>query len=159
MQRTSAEYVTWVSNAQRDGYGHGETASVALWELSNGLKVTHWIWYIFPQIFLGSSDVSERFSVRTCADLEALLDNESIRTNLTEAFALAAGHLSGEVTIASIFRLDARKVRSSVTLFAGYLDRHPRSDCTLLDQSAKRLLAASDSLGVCTKTVAFLSTC
>jgi uncharacterized protein (DUF1810 family) len=158
--RTPTEYVAAVRAAHLDGYGHGQPLHVALMELQAGLKRSHWIWYVFPQILLGTTPMSERFSVFACADVAALLDDQQVRSGLTKAFVLAAGHLSAGATVTSIFAHDDKKVRSSAALFAGYLDGHPRSDCAELHAAARLLKSTADiEVGMCQRTLEFLANC
>lgn len=158
--RTPAMYVADILAAHDRGYGHGEPLRVALTELESARKRSDWIWYVFPQILLGSTPMSQRFSVYTRADIAALLDNQQVRSNLTEAFVLAAGHLPRAATINSMFAHDDKKVRSSVTLFAGYLDRHPRRDCAEFHAAARSLRSVADiEVGICGRTVEFIANC
>ncbi len=59
-------------DAQDHGYGFGETYQTALAEMKQGEKISHWIWYVFPQIQgLGHSGTTAYFSIK---DLEAAKD-------------------------------------------------------------------------------------
>lgn len=158
--RTPTQYVAAIRAAHLDGYGHGQPLHVALTELQAGHKRSHWIWYVFPQILLGSTPMSERFAVSACADVAALLDDQQVRSGLTQAFVLAAGHLSAGATVMSIFAHDDKKVRSSAALFAGYLEGHPRSDSAELHAAARLLQSTADiEVGICGRTAEFLGTC
>jgi uncharacterized protein (DUF1810 family) len=158
--RTPADLVADVRLAHERGCGHGVPISVALKELSAGEKQSDWIWYVFPQIRLGVTTMSKQFSVQTCADIAALLDDSYIRANISQAFVLAAGHISSGASIASIFRHDDRKVRSSAALFAGYLDAKVRPDCAEFHAAASALRAAADhEIGPCDATLKFLQDC
>jgi hypothetical protein len=104
--------------------------------------------------------MSKRFSVLACADIAALLDDELVRSGLTQAFVLAAGNLSAGATVTSIFAHDDKKVRSSAALFAGYLDGHPRSDSAELHAAARLVQSTADiEVGICGRTVEFLADC
>lgn len=51
-------------DAQESGYSFGETYATALSEMKQGYKVSHWIWYVFPQIQgLGLSGTTAFFSI------------------------------------------------------------------------------------------------
>lgn len=52
-------------DAQDYGYGFGETYQTALAEMKRGEKISHWIWYVFPQIQgLGLSGTTAYFSIK-----------------------------------------------------------------------------------------------
>ena len=52
-------------DAQERGYSFGETYETALSEMRQGQKVSHWIWYVFPQIQgLGISGTTAYFSIK-----------------------------------------------------------------------------------------------
>jgi hypothetical protein len=104
--------------------------------------------------------MSERFAVSACADVAALLNDQQVRSGLTQAFVLAAGNLSAGATVTSIFAHDDKKVRSSAALFAGYLDGHPRSDSAELHAAARLLQSTADiEVGTCGRTIEFLANC
>ncbi len=55
-------------DAQDSGYSFGETYNTALSEMKQGYKVSHWIWYVFPQIQgLGLSGTTAYFSIKDLA--------------------------------------------------------------------------------------------
>ena len=46
------------------------------WELQQGLKMTHWMWFIFPQIEgLSSSAMSKRFAISSLEEAAAYLNH------------------------------------------------------------------------------------
>ena len=49
-QNTNQELLQRFVDAQDHGYEFGETYAKALDEMKQGQKMTHWIWYVFPQI-------------------------------------------------------------------------------------------------------------
>lgn len=52
-------------DAQEHGYNFGETYETALSEMGQGRKLSHWIWYVFPQIQgLSISSTTEYFSIK-----------------------------------------------------------------------------------------------
>ena len=51
-------------NLQRFEKAHSENFEMALSEIKNGKKLSHWMWYIFPQIKgLGFSDTSKYYAI------------------------------------------------------------------------------------------------
>lgn len=89
----------------------------ALAEVKNGRKVTHWIWYIFPQLKgLGMSSHSRYYGIDDVKEARAYLQHpvlgyrlQEITCALLELRQVRAEEVFGE--------LDAMKVRSCMTLF------------------------------------------
>jgi uncharacterized protein (DUF1810 family) len=86
-------------------------------ELNAGRKVSHWMWFIFPQVGgLGSSEMSRRYAIGTLAEARAYLDHPVLGARLRECAGLVAA--SGARDAEEIFGgIDAQKLRSSMTLF------------------------------------------
>jgi uncharacterized protein (DUF1810 family) len=86
-------------------------------ELRRGRKTSHWMWFIFPQIAgLGQSAMSQRFAIASLAEARAYLAHPLLGARLRECgqLMLDAGDRSVEEILGG---LDARKLRSSMTLF------------------------------------------
>jgi len=86
-------------------------------ELRKGRKVSHWMWFIFPQMIgLGRSDTAVEFSILDQEEAKAYLDHEILGPRLYECTSLV---LKADArVIADIFRYpDDLKFRSSMTLF------------------------------------------
>jgi uncharacterized protein (DUF1810 family) len=86
-------------------------------ELRRGRKDSHWMWFIFPQIDgLGSSPTAVRFAVRSLDGARAYLAHPMLGPRLRECarLVLTAAAASAEEVFGSV---DARKLRSSMTLF------------------------------------------
>lgn len=89
----------------------------ALAEVRNGKKLTHWIWYIFPQLKgLGKSDNSRYYGIEDAKEAGAYLQHPLLGSRLKE---ITAALLSLNTTNAKeVFgELDAMKVCSCMTLF------------------------------------------
>ena len=89
-----------------------------LWELRSGLKMTHWIWFIFPQIKgLGTSAMSRQYSISSLEEAMAYLDHHILGPRLLECATLVT-----DVSDRTIKRIlgptDCEKFRSSMTLFS-----------------------------------------
>jgi uncharacterized protein (DUF1810 family) len=86
-------------------------------ELRAGTKVSHWMWFVFPQIAgLGQSSVSKRYAIRSVAEACAYLDHPVLGPRLVECSAIVTG--LADRTAEQIFGgIDAQKLRSSMTLF------------------------------------------
>ena len=89
----------------------------ALVEVKNGQKVTHWIWYIFPQLKgLGESYNSQYYGINDIEEARAYLHHPVLGGRLRE-ITTAFLNLTG-VKAQDVFGyLDAMKVRSCMTLF------------------------------------------
>ena len=125
-----------------------------LWELRSGLKMTHWIWFIFPQIKgLGSSAMSLQYSISSLEEAMAYLDHRILGPRLLECTALVT-----DVSDRTIKRIlgptDCDKFQSSMTLFSrattenqtfeGALDRYFSGQ---VDQLTIQILEALSEIG------------
>ena len=94
-------------------------------ELRGGLKRTHWMWYIFPQIDgLGHSPTTRHYAVKSVEEARRYLRHPVLGTRLVES-AEAVLAVQG-CSVSDIFGYpDDMKLQSSMTLFA--LVAEPRS--------------------------------
>ena len=61
------------------------THEVALRELKNGHKISHWSWWEIPQITgLGMTSTSREYAIRDMEEAKAYLKNDTLRTHLLE---------------------------------------------------------------------------
>ena len=90
----------------------------ALQEVKDGCKCSHWIWYIFPQLYgLGGSDMSIRYSITCLGEAETYIRDYTLSLRLREITSALLAH-KGKKSAYEIFgTLDAMKVRSCMTLF------------------------------------------
>ena len=91
--------------------------SQALAELRQGRKLSHWIWFVFPQIAgLGSSPMAVEYAISDLGEARAYLAHPVLGPRLHEAAQalLSSGQTDPEAVLGFI---DAMKVRSSMTLF------------------------------------------
>lgn len=97
--------------AQNDSYDQ------ALKEIRNGMKLTHWIWYIFPQIKgLGFSYNSEYYGITSLQEARDYLENELLRKRLFEITESLLMHKGKDIE-SIMGDIDALKLKSSMTLF------------------------------------------
>jgi len=91
-------------------------------ELRRGLKETHWIWFVFPQIRgLGSSPMAAEFAIGSLDEAEAYLNHPVLGPRLRECTRLV-NSVEGR-SIHQIFGFpDDLKFRSCMTLFARATD-------------------------------------
>lgn len=91
---------------------------LALVELKNGQKRTHWMWYIFPQVDgLGYSATSKYYAIKSLEEARQYLNHPVLGQRLLEC---AEAVFAVESRSASeIFGYpDDLKLKSSMTLFA-----------------------------------------
>ena len=91
---------------------------IALSEIRQGCKRSHWMWCVFPQyVGLGISPTSQRYAIRSVAEARAYLDDPVLGPRLVEC---AQALLDVEARSAhEIFGApDDIKLKSSATLFA-----------------------------------------
>ena len=88
----------------------------ALEEVKNGRKVTHWIWYIFPQLKgLGHSNKSIYYGLDGIEEARAYLAHPVLGTRLREITTVV---LQSDKSADEIFGgIDTIKLRSCMTLF------------------------------------------
>lgn len=89
---------------------------IALNEIKNGKKCSHWIWYIFPQLAeLGRSSTSKYYGIKDIDEAKQYLENNTLRERLIE---ISEALLSVDDTAVNILgSIDAMKVKSCMTLF------------------------------------------
>ena len=86
-------------------------------ELRHGRKMSHWMWFVFPQIAgLGHSATSRRYAISSLAEARAYLVHPVLGRRLAECAGILTG-LSGPTAEQIFGGLDAQKLRSSMTLF------------------------------------------
>lgn len=90
----------------------------ALAEIRRGAKATHWMWFIFPQLTgLGKTEMATTYGISGRAEAEAYLAHPVLGARLVEC-AAAALDVNGKTAEQIFGAIDARKLRSSATLFA-----------------------------------------
>jgi uncharacterized protein (DUF1810 family) len=103
----------------------GGTYQGALAELRRGSKVSHWMWFVFPQIAgLGQSAVSRRYAISSLAEARAYLDHPVLGPRLVECSGVVA-ELTGRTADQVFGGIDAMKLRSCMTLFRRAAPQEP----------------------------------
>lgn len=108
------------AEAQADSY------SLAVRELRGGRKLSHWMWFVFPQFDgLGTSATSRRFAIKSLEEARAYLRHPLLGPRIRECTAIVNSHdgLSARLIFGTP---DDMKFLSSVTLFE--LASGPRSE-------------------------------
>ena len=92
-----------------------DSYNIALKEIKDGWKQSHWMLYVFPQIHgLGHSNTSQKFSIKSLLEALAYLRHDTLGERLYEVMNALPVHGDAE----EIFgKLDAMKLRSCLTLF------------------------------------------
>ena len=91
--------------------------NVALNEIKNGKKLTHWIWYIFPQLKeLGFSNTSLYYGISSIEEAKEYLKNEYLNNHLIE-ITEALLNLENKDIVEVLGYPDNLKVKSCMTLF------------------------------------------
>jgi uncharacterized protein (DUF1810 family) len=95
----------------------GDTYLHATRELIGGRKVSHWMWFVFPQIAgLGSSPAAQLYAIGSLGEARAYLAHPVLGPRLIECATVLAEQ-SGRTAEQILGGIDAVKLRSSMTLF------------------------------------------
>lgn len=92
----------------------------ALGELISGRKLSHWMWFIFPQhVDLGRSPTAKRFGLSGVEEAQAYLRHPVLGNRLKACCDAILPHLHEGTTAEFIFgHVDAMKLKSSMEIFA-----------------------------------------
>jgi uncharacterized protein (DUF1810 family) len=105
--------------AQKDDY------QIALSEIKQGRKRSHWMWYIFPQIQgLSISNTSKFYAIRDLTEAEAFLQHPVLGSRLI-AICSELLKLTGNDAHAIFGSPDDSKLKSSMTLFSSLENSNP----------------------------------
>lgn len=87
-------------------------------EIKNGRKLTHWMWYIFPQIAgLGFTDFNVRYAIQNKEEATQYLNHPVFGKRLIE-ISKAVVEIEGKTALEIFGKPDERKLKSSMTLFS-----------------------------------------
>ena len=104
-------------DAQDNGYDFGETYQTALSEMKQGYKITHWIWYVFPQIQgSGLSGITAYFSIKDLNEAKDYYAHPVLGARLLE-ITKELLNIESDDPMNAFGSPDAFKVRSCMTLF------------------------------------------
>ena len=86
-------------------------------ELRSGRKLSHWMWFMFPQVAgLGGSPTAAHYAIHSKAEARAYAEDPLLGARLVELTKLVLEHAGTDIR--EIFGpVDAMKFRSSMTLF------------------------------------------
>jgi uncharacterized protein (DUF1810 family) len=95
----------------------GGTYDRAMAELRAGRKVSHWMWFVFPQIAgLGRSATAQEFAISSLDEARAYLRHPVLGPRLAGSARILT-EVAGRSAEQIFGSLDAQKLRSSMTLF------------------------------------------
>jgi uncharacterized protein (DUF1810 family) len=100
--------------AAQDSHG---TYDAAVAELRNGRKISHWMWFVFPQIAgLGRSATAVTYAITSLDEARAYLRHPVLGPRLMTCVGIldATADRSAEQIFGGV---DAQKLHSSLTLF------------------------------------------
>lgn len=90
----------------------------ALFEIRQGRKQSHWMWYIFPQIAgLGFSETAKFYALTNLDEAQAYLDHPTLGSHLID-ISTAFLAIDGKSANAILGSPDDLKMNSSMTLFS-----------------------------------------
>ena len=95
----------------------------AIGELRAGQKLTHWMWFIFPQLAgLGRSPLARQYALSSLSEAQSYLEHKILYQRLMDATTTVMTHVGeGGKTLRSACEIfghpDNLKFHSSMTLF------------------------------------------
>ncbi len=105
--------------------------TIALTEIKNGRKRSHWMWYIFPQIQgLGFSETSQFYAIKNKREAEAYLSHPTLGKRLIE-ISEALLQLPNSNARNIFGSPDDMKLKSCATLFASLPETNAVFDAVL----------------------------
>jgi len=100
-----------------DAQNTGNTYRDAVSELRGGCKVSHWMWFVFPQIAgLGQSPTSRIFAISSLLEARAYLAHPVLGPRLIDCARILTV-ISRRTALDIVGVTDAKKLQSSMTLF------------------------------------------
>lgn len=112
-QRKENDFSSFKSKISLDG-------DKALNEIKSGQKVSHWMWYIFPQLeVLGKSEMAKYYGIKSSKEAKAFLQDETLKKFLFKITLAVTIHIKNKTrTLTQIFgSIDKNKFLSCMTLF------------------------------------------
>ena len=87
-------------------------------EIKNGRKMSHWMWYIFPQIQgLGKCSTSQYYGIKDLNEARAFINDPYLGGNLKK-ISMALLELEENNAVAIFGKPDDIKLKSCMTLFS-----------------------------------------
>lgn len=90
----------------------------AKYELRKKKKVSHWIWFVFPQLRgLGRSIVSDYYGLNSVYEAMEFYHEKYLRKNLNDCFKIVMKYENYDTLLKCLGEVDAKKVHSCASLF------------------------------------------
>jgi uncharacterized protein (DUF1810 family) len=106
------------NNLQRFIEAQNSDYEIALSEIKNGKKRSHWMWYIFPQVQgLGSTETSRFYAIRDIAQAQSYLEHPVLGKRII-SISKELLQLKDDNPHNIFGSPDDLKLKSSMTLFA-----------------------------------------
>jgi uncharacterized protein (DUF1810 family) len=131
----------------QDGSWSGYATALA--EMRAGLKRSHWIWYIFPQLDgLGRSSTAREYALRDLDETCDYLRDPVLRERYEEIAGAVAEHVARGAPVEQLMggSTDAYKLVSSITLFRAAAE-HLGPEYSALAQCCEAILTATAAQG------------
>lgn len=98
---------------------------IALAEIKEGKKQSHWMWYIFPQISgLGTSKISRFYAIKDLEEAQEYFNHPILSNRLVRISNVLLQH-EGNDAFKIFGSPDDLKLKSSMTLFAALKNTNP----------------------------------
>ncbi|MGH7667559.1 MAG: DUF1810 domain-containing protein [Candidatus Dormibacteria bacterium] len=95
-----------------------DTYHRALSEIRQGRKLSHWMWFVFPQVAgLGHSPLAQKYAISSLEEARAYLHHDPLGARLI-ACARALLEVQDRSAQVLLGAVDGQKLRSCMTLFA-----------------------------------------
>ena len=92
--------------------------SLALQEIQNGNKLSHWMWFVFPQIKgLGRSYNAQKFAIQSTEEAMAYYSHPILGERLKLVTQAILAHSDKEIISVLNAHIDVLKLKSCMTLF------------------------------------------
>ena len=86
-------------------------------ELAAGLKTTHWMWFVFPQLrCLGKSNYAVYFGIEDLEEAREYLAHTELRSRLHQCLEILL-NVENRTALQIFGKVDAKKLQSCLTLF------------------------------------------
>lgn len=111
-----------ITNLNRFLSPHENDYQRALSEIKSGKKISHWMWYIFPQIKgLGNTDYAKLYAIENLAEAKEYINHPILGAHLFE-ISTELLKLQSNDAFEIFGKPDNRKLKSCMTLFAQVID-------------------------------------
>ncbi len=111
-------------------------------ELKSGVKISHWMWFIFPQVEgLGRTEIAKKYAIKSLDEAKAYVAHPLLGKRLQECIELVLD-IDGKSANAIFGYPDDLKFKSSMTLFlvaAPHIDLFQRAINKYYDGHQDRL--------------------